>query len=81
MTDEFPTFDGPDLLGLYYVNWRGRRWGMLTPIMDNWQLDQWRAWETFPPGPPRVELSFRMVAIPDPIDPFEDHPCIVRGDN
>lgn len=57
----FPTFEGPDEHGNCYVNWRGRRWGLLTPIQDNWEYrDEWGYRHR---SLARVELSFKMTEL------------------
>ena len=68
MSDEdqyFPTFSEQD--GQYYVQWKGREWGLLTPIKDDWQYPSYHG--SFDPSRRgfKVHLSFTM--------------CELRGEN
>lgn len=60
----WPTFETQDTSygEQFIVNWRGQRWGMLTPICENWQTDQYEP-RLYEIRNTKVELSFKMVLL------------------
>lgn len=62
--DYWPTFstEKTSYGDRYFVHWRGRKWGLLTPIMDNWQFDQWPT-GIYERRGTKVELSFKMLLL------------------
>ncbi|WP_142395311.1 hypothetical protein [Mycobacterium avium] len=64
--------------GQVYVQWRGREWGLLTPILDTWNS---YSYGFYPHNRTTVRMSFELLLLDEPDEPKTIPDNIILGDN